>query len=123
MSSLYQRPTSAELKRIHDTKSYIFGGCTVKTEVVPVLLGDVQGHHGEGLCAVHHPAQPLADTARLGGQEVVGHAAPDDWRQHLDVQAGRTLGHRVPALAAEHGRRDGHDVLKRAKEEILSLDY
>lgn len=79
----------------------------------PVLLRDVQGHHGERLSTLHHPTVPVVHTARLWGQEVVGHTAPDDWGQHLDIQPGRTLRDRVLTLTAEHGCRDGHDVLRR----------
>lgn len=69
----------------------------------PVFFGNVQSHHGKRFGALHHPAQPLARSAHLWAEEAVGHAAPDDWRQHLDVQPGRTLGDRVLPLTAEHG--------------------
>lgn len=83
----------------------------------------MQGHHGEGLSALHHPAQPLAHAPNLRLQEVVGHSAPDDWGQHLHDQPRGTLGHGVLAVAAEHGRRDGHDVLKASRQEEVLPKY
>lgn len=74
-----------------------------RTRVLPVLLGDVQSHHDERFNTLHHPAQPLAHFAHFRFQEIVGHAAPDDRGQHLDVQPGGALWDGIVPFAAEHG--------------------
>lgn len=43
---------------------------------------------------------------------MIGHSAPDDRGQHLDIKSGRALWNRVLPVTPEHCSRDGHDVLK-----------
>lgn len=83
----------------------------------PVLFWNVQGHHEERFSTLHHPAQPLTHSAYLWVEEAIGHTTPDNRGQHLDVQSGRALGDWVRTFAAEHGCRDGHDVLRRGETE------
>ncbi len=78
---------------------------------VPVLFRYMQSHHGERLCTFHHPAVPLAHPPHFWIQEVVRHPAPDHRGEHFNIQPRRTLGHRVLALTAKHGRRKRHDIL------------
>lgn len=53
--------------------------------LLPVLLGDVERHHLQGLQALHRPAVALAHALRLHLQEAAGHAAPEHGLDGLDI--------------------------------------
>lgn len=82
-----------------------------RAPLVPVLLGDVERHHLQGLQALHHPAVALAHTLALHLQEAVGHAAPEHGLDGLDVQPRWTLWDWVLLFTLEYGRRQGHCIL------------
>ena len=70
----------------------------------PVLIGDVEGQDLHWLGALHLPAVASVQPRRLHPQRLLGHAAPGDGAQVLDVQPRRALWGRVGPLAAEETR-------------------
>lgn len=83
---------------------------------LPVLLGDVECHHLQGLQALHHPAVALAHTLGLHLQEAAGHATPEHGLDGLDVQPRGTLWDWVLFLTLKYGCRQGHCILGQGRE-------
>ena len=72
----------------------------------------MEGQDLHWLGALHLPAVAGVQPRRLHPRRLLGHPAPGDGAQVLDVQTRRALWGRVGPLAAEQTRRQRHHILQ-----------